>query len=455
MKHSGLHWLAISALLIATSAANAETRPQYGGTLHITMRLNPRSLDPAEISESESGRNLVALIFDTLVTVDDSGRVRGALAQSWQSDPGDRKFEFRLRPNLKFHDGIPLTAQSAAASLRKANPAWNIAAAGDIVTIESADSAQELFQELSLSRNAITKRDSSGSICGTGPFRILDWQPGKRLMLAANEDYWNGRPFLDQIAIDMGITFRDQMNALDSGRADLVEVAPEQIHRVAPQRYQVLRSNLIELIALKFAKEPASNTEKTAREALRLSIERQSMHNVLLQGAGQPAASLLPTWMSGYGFVFSADTDRARAQQLRDQIPGVPSFTLGYDSNDPLMRLLAERVALNAKDAGLWVKLNTSATDLRLLRFSLTSADPWISLQHMTTDFGLPGPTSANARSIEQRFASEQSVLASGRVIPLFHLPVAYAAATNLHDWEITMSGALNLAGAWLKSSQP
>ena len=178
------------------------------------------------------------------------------------------------------------------------------------------------------------------------------------------------------------------------------------------------------------------------------------MHSVLLQGAGQPTASFLPTWMSGYGFVFSPEPDRLRAQQLRDQIPGVPSFTVGYDSNDPLSRLLAERIALNARDAGLSVQLNASATELRLVRIPLASCDPGISLQFLNRELGLP-PIEAKGRSVEQLFASEQSMLASGRIIPLFHLPVAYASATNLHDWSVTTDGTLNVAGAWLKSSQP
>ncbi len=454
MKLTGLQWLAISVLLIAAYSASADTRPQYGGTLHVSMSMSASSLDPADISDSVGARNLVALIFDTLITVDATGRPQSALAESWQSAPGDRWVEFRLRRNVKFHDGGPLTAEIAAASLRKANPAWNVTAAGDLVTIESAGATAELLQEVALPRNAIAKRDSSSNISGTGPFHIVDWQPGKRLVAAANEDYWKGRPFVDEIDVDMGRNFRDQKNALESGRADLVEVAPEQMHRVVSRRYELLRSSPMELIALKFGKEAGSAQEKATRDALRLSIERQSMHNVLLQGAGQPTASFLPTWMSGYGFVFSTESDRSRAQQLRDQIPGVPSFTLGYDSNDPLARLLAERIALNARDAGLSVQLNASATELRLVRIPLASCDPGISLQFLNRELGLP-PIEAKGRSVEQLFASEQSMLASGRIIPLFHLPVAYASATNLHDWTVTTGGTLNVAGAWLKSSQP
>lgn len=454
MKLTGLQWLAISVLLIAASSASADTRPQYGGTLHISMSTSASSLHPAEMPDSVGARNLIALIFDTLVTVDASGRPQSALAESWQSAPGDRGVEFRLRRNVKFHDGSPLTAEIAASSLRKANPAWNVTAAGDLVTIESAGATPELLEEVALPRNAIAKRDATGMISGTGPFHIAQWQPAKHLVVAANEDYWNGRPFVDEIDVDMGRNFRDQMNALESGKADLVEVAPEQMHRAVSQRYELLRSSPIELIAFKFAKEAASAQERASRDALRLSIERQSMHNVLLQGAGQPAASLLPTWMSGYGFVFSTEPDRLRAQQLRDQIPGVPSFTLGYDNNDPLARLLAERIALNARDAGLSVQLNASASELRLVRIPLASCDPWTSLLVLNSQLGLP-PIDAKARSVDQLFASEQSVLASGRIIPLFHLPIAYAAATSLHDWTVMPGGKLNVAGAWLKSSQP
>lgn len=454
MKLTGSQWLAISVLLIAASTALADTRPQYGGTLHISMSASPSSLDPADLPDAMGSRNLVALLFDTLVTVDAAGRPQAALAESWQNAPGAGGLHLRLRRDVKFHDGTLLTAEIAAASLRKANPAWNVTSAADLITIESAAAADELLQELALPRNAIARRDSKNSLNGTGPFHIVDWQPGKRLVAAANEDYWNGRPFLDEIDVDMGRTFRDQVNALESGRADLVEVAPEQMHRFASQRYKLLRSSPIELMALKFAKDPASPQEKIAREALRLSIERQSMHNVLLQGAGQPAASLLPTWMSGYGFVFSTEPDRSRAQQLRDQIPGVPSFTLGYDSNDPLARLLAERIALNARDAGLSVQLNAAAMDLRLVRLPLASCNPWTSLQSLDTQLGLP-PIGAKAASVEQLFASEQSMLAMGRIIPLFHLPLSYAAAANLRDWSVTAGGALEIAGAWLKSAQP
>src|SRR5512133_3550444 len=112
MKRSGWQWPVISALLILMSAANAATRPQYGGTLHVTMRANPSSLDPAEISAYIVGRNVIVLLFDTLVTTDASGRLQGALAESWQISPADQRIQVRLRQTVKFQDGSPLTTET-------------------------------------------------------------------------------------------------------------------------------------------------------------------------------------------------------------------------------------------------------------------------------------------------------------------------------------------------------
>ena len=79
----------------------------------------------------------MALIFETLVTIDDRGRVHPALAEAWEAAPGDQRWQFRLRPGIRFHDGSPLTAEIAASSLRAANPSWNVMAEMDSVVIRS------------------------------------------------------------------------------------------------------------------------------------------------------------------------------------------------------------------------------------------------------------------------------------------------------------------------------
>ena len=98
MRLFGWHWLAASSLLIGALAAHAEKRPQYGGTLHVAMHAAPLSLDPADrsVPDSFGRRSLTALIFDTLVTLDSSGRPRPALGESWQT-AGNQRWQFRLR----------------------------------------------------------------------------------------------------------------------------------------------------------------------------------------------------------------------------------------------------------------------------------------------------------------------------------------------------------------------
>src|SRR5580700_10029239 len=459
MKRFGWQLLAVSSVIVAALAAAAETRPQYGGTLHVAMRAAPASLDPADDTQPDSfaRRSLTMLVFDTLVTMDESGRVQPALAASWAATSpaaGNQRWQFHIRRGVRFHDGTALSAEVAAASLRAANPAWNLSADGDTVVIERAEFEAELLAELALPRNAIVKRNAGGPPSGTGLFHVADWQAGKKLTLAADENCWRGRPFLDTIEIEMGKSFREQMTELEVGATDLVEVTPEQAHGISRAGRRLASTASVELLALVFSRDAASPEEKLLREALAWSVERGSIRSVLLQGAGQPAASILPNRMSGYGFVFSTDADLAQARQAREQAHATPIWTLSYDASDSLDRLLAERIALNAKDAGLTLQPTPSANaDVRLVRIPLASPDPWVALANVATLAGAPARKSGG--SIEELYATERVVLEAQRVIPLFHLPVSYAATAALRDWTLRPDGSWALADAWLETGKP
>jgi len=456
MRRFGWHCLAISSLLLAGLVAVAETRPQYGGTLHVTMHSALVSLDPADVAQPDwfARRNLALLMFETLVTTDDNGRTQAALATAWVASPGNQRWQFRLRRGVRFHDGTPFTAEAAAASLHAANPTWNVSADADSVVIERDVADPEMLAELALPRNAIVKRSSDSLPMGTGPFYVVEWQPGKKLTMAAEESYWRGRPFLDGIEVEMGKSYRDQMTALELGKADLVEVPAEQAEPVSLEGRGLASSAPVELLALLFTREAASPEEKMLREALALSVERGSIRSVLLQGAGQPAGGVLPDLISGYGFVFPTDADLPQARHLRDQVRNVPTWTLGYDSSDPVMRVLAERVALNARDAGLSLHPTSgAAADLRVVRVPLASADPWIALAGVASLTG-SSPTKEGG-PVEDLYAAEQAVLASRRIIPLFHLPASYAAAASLKNWHVRPDGSWSLAGAWLGGGKP
>jgi ABC-type transport system substrate-binding protein len=455
MKLFGWRWLVASSLILSIAAA-AATHPQYGGTLRVSLWESPTTLDPADGAESDSfaRRNLLALIFETLVSLDDSGRAQPALATSWQAAPGQQRWQFQLRPRVNFNDGSPLTAEIAASSLRTVNPRWHVRAEGDAVVVETAEPDAHLPSELALPRNAIVKR-TGRKLNGTGPFHIEEWQPGKRLMLAAEESYWGGRPFLDSVDIELGRNYSSQLMALDLGKAQWVQVAPEQAHRAAMEGRRTESSQPMELVALLFTHDAQSSDEKRLRQALALSVERASVRSVLLQGAGQPAAGILPDWMSGYGFVFSTDADIAKARHELAQVRNPPVWSVGYDSNDAISKLLAERIALNAKDAGLTLQPTTAATaDLRVMRIALASTDPRVALTEAAAAAGLAAPK-MNGDSPEDLYAAEQAMLATQRLIPLFHLPVSYAAAPAVKNWSLGADGSWRLADVWLGSEKP
>ncbi|MGA8437438.1 MAG: ABC transporter substrate-binding protein [Candidatus Sulfotelmatobacter sp.] len=460
MKRFGWQWLVASSLLLGASLINvgsAETRPRYGGTVHVAMREAPMSLDPSDTTPADSfaRRNLLALIFETLVTVDDRGRIHPGLAVDWQAAPGDQRWQFHLRRGVKFHDGSPLTAEIAASSLRTANPSWKIFAEGDALIVERDQADADVPAEVALTRNSVVKKNGGGKLSGTGPFHIEDWQPGKKLTLAAEEDHWGGRVFADAIEVEMGRNFHEQLNEMELGRADLVEVAPEQGHRVAMEGGRVSSSQPLELVALAFSSDPKTADEKRLRSALAHSIDRGSMKSVLLQGAGQATASLLPNWISGYGFVFSTDADLKEARHEREQARTAPNWTVRYDANDSLARVLVERVALNARDAGLALQPTTAATaDMRLVRIPLASADPWIALANLAEALGMALPK-ASGESVDDLYGAEAALLAAQRVIPLFHLPAEYATSSALNDWRPAADGSWRLDEVWVEKDRP
>jgi peptide/nickel transport system substrate-binding protein len=410
------------------------------------------SLDPAAQPDSIAQRNLTRLMFDTLVTMDDRGRLQPALATSWQVAPGNQRWQFWLRRGVKFHDGSPLTPEAVAAALRAGNPDWNVLPAVDSVIIERNASDLDLAAQLARPRNAISKRSEGRTLIGTGPFHITDWQPGKKLALAADEGYWGGRAFLDAIEIEMGKASRDQLLALDIGKADIAEVAPEQSHRASTEGRRVVTSAPVELMALMFAKDRQSPEDGKLRDALALSIDRSSIRSVVLQGAGEPGAGILPNWVSGYAFVFPADQNLDRARQLRSEVRQAPSWTLGYDAGDALARVIAERIALNARDAGITLQTTTSGTaDLRLVRSTLASLNARIALAGAASATGLPAPK-INGDSVDELYQAENGMLQTQRLIALFQLPVSYALSPAVKDWSQERDGSRHLENLWLGS---
>jgi MarR-like DNA-binding transcriptional regulator SgrR of sgrS sRNA len=410
----------------------------------------PNTLDlPASSSTSEywDAAHVLSQIGDNLVTVDAQDRAYPSLALAWQSDATARHWQFKLHAAVKFHDGGAASAGAIAQILGAIHQDWSIHAAGDSLMIDTEAASPSMLAELALPRNLIVKHGPNGLPVGTGAFLVSEWQPGKSLKLVANEACWAGRPFLDAIEIEFGKSLRDQSIALELGKADVIE-AP-----ATASGSSRLRTSLpLELMALVSAPNSRAQDPRL-REALSLSIDRKPIQSVLLRGAGEPGGSILPNWMTGYSAVFSAQVNLPRAKVLLAE-SRQPSLTLSYDPRDPQAQLIAERIALNAREAGITVQVSLSgASDLRLVRVVLPSPDPATSLSDAARELGLQ-PRVLRGNATEYLYQAERGLLDGNIVIPLFHLPLTSASSGRVRGWPADRLGGWNLANTWLEDSR-
>src|SRR6266404_2860511 len=447
--------------MIALTNATAETRPRYGGTLRVMMQSAPNALDlPANTTPADYWdiARTLSLIGDTLVKLDALGRPQPALAVAWQSDPSARHWQLTLRHGVKFHYGSAASPGAIAQILGALHPGWNVRASADSVSIDSETAMPSLLAELALPRNLLLKRSSNDnrSPLGTGPFLVAEWHPGKLLKLAANEESWAGRPYVDAIEIEFGKSLRDQAIALELDKTDVIETAPQAPN--GSQRHGTSSSSSlpVELLTLVFSANSKA-LDPRLREALALAIDRKPIQSVLLKGAGEPAAGILPNWMTGYSAVFSSQANPQRARAL---LTGSrqPTLNLNYDPRDPQAQLIAERIALNAREVGITVQVSLSgAEDIRLVRAVLPSPDPATSLGEAARQMGRLQPEfpATRGNSLDDLYQAERSLLDGHAVIPLFHLPVASAASARVRGWEPDRLGewsgaGLSLADLWL-----
>ncbi len=459
MKHTKLVLLAITSLICA-AAIHAAQRPRYGGTLRVEMRervnsMDPRGFDPAAPGAPATER-LLGLVFDRLIRIDDSGEPQPALAASWQHDANFTHWQFQIRPDVKFHDDAKLTAEIAAAALQAQD--WPATASGASVSFTFPSPRPNLAIELASSRSFIFHA-AQDTVFGTGAFRIADWQPGQKLILTASEEYWAGRPFVDRVEIALGIAPQQQIIDLELGHADIIEVLPNLARRAAQSNARVWSSSPVDLFAITFAPgRPAAQDPRLA-QALSQAIDRAAIVNVLLQRQGEPAASLLPQWLSGYAFLFPTAPNLEQARQLRAQLPAIRSLTLVYDGGDPVAATVAERFAVNARDLGIAVNVsaaNTSAptanADLRLVRWHIEAPDSQQALGALLMRLApaQPGTQSPALDTPEERYAAERAAMDGGSVIPIAFVPEIYAMGPNVRDWMAPRWGGWRLEDVWL-----
>ena len=285
----------------------------------------------------------------------------------------------------------------------------------------------------------------------SGAFRIVRWEPGRRAVYEADENASGGRPFLDSVEVEMARPPREALIGLELGKADVAEIGPGEARRAAAGRKTWL-SSPVRLVALVFG--PRAQDARV-REALALAVDRAAIHTVLLQRQGAATGALLPQWLSGYAFLFPAAQDLSKARGLTAGMPAAArALTLAFDAKDATMKAVAERIALNARDAGLTVSVapQSANADVRLAEVRIGSPDPARALAETAAALGLQGP--AAGASPEALYMAERALLEGFQVVPLFHLPDIYGVNPRVRTWlapGVTELGRWRMENIWLE----
>jgi peptide/nickel transport system substrate-binding protein len=440
--------LALLVAVLAPGAADAGSRPRYGGSLAVSLPGVPGTTDPA-LAEDTAGLFVAAQLHQPPLGRDADGRlVPVLLARIPEPEDGGRTFRLELRPGLRFHDGTPITARDLAdtltrvgdGALRSPHAALVLPLAAlevespTVVVVRLAvpyPRWPEALAELGLS---VTTRGPGGSRIGCGPFLPADTGDGR---LLAFPGHAAGRPFLDEVVPLPG----------QAGEVDLAPATPA-----------LLSTYLFVSRSRPDARALAARLDR--------ALDRKELVRTFVPGDALPQTSLLPPPL---------DPAPVAGPGLRGPTRLAPGpLVLVFDADAPGHRAVAERIQLRLHEAGLEARLEpeTGARvrerlasrdyDLALAR-ALSPRDPGLAL---ATPLVLGGERETALLALRDRrlagdapeaaLAAARSRAASFRgavpIVPLYAVPVVAGvdAGTPLRLPEPAAPLAPDLAGAFL-----
>jgi 4-phytase/acid phosphatase/peptide/nickel transport system substrate-binding protein len=314
----GLVFAAAAAASLGGGSASAQ---KQGGSLTVGLELDIAGFDPLKVGVYDTAANIAAsLIFETLVGLDDNGKPKPKLALSWSSSDDFRVWTFKLRPDVKFHDGTPFNAQAVKWNLdRQKDPKNNCRCAFYIANILSVEPKDDLTVVYTLKDPAVnlpallTRPDQNQSIhsptaiqakgddynrnpVGTGPFMLRSWTAGDRLVVERNPNYWDkGRPHLDRVVLRPLPDSQSRFASLRSGETDLVWADESEADNI--MRAQKDPALQVLSYAGSGAAVNAINTkvppldDVRVRRALVMALDRKKISQALTNGLARPASN--------------------------------------------------------------------------------------------------------------------------------------------------------------------
>ncbi|HXN43621.1 MAG TPA: ABC transporter substrate-binding protein [Xanthobacteraceae bacterium] len=316
----GLARATLVAGMIGMFAAAAAAQKQ-GGSITVGLELDIPGLDPLKVGVYDTAaESAAALIFDTLTTLDDSGKAVPKLAESWTHSDDYKTWTYKLRPGVKFHDGTPFNAQAVAFNYaRQKDPNNHCRCAFYIQGTEKVEAVDDLTVVFHLRDPAVDHPsviappavnnpihspaamqklgdDYNRNPVGTGPFVLKSWTAGDRLVLERNPGYWNkGHPYLDRIVLRPLPDAQARFASLQSGESDLVwddEFDADNIMRARNDPTLVVHSYTGSgATVYAFNTKVVPFDDARVRQALVMALDRKKWSQVVTNGLAKPATN--------------------------------------------------------------------------------------------------------------------------------------------------------------------
>jgi peptide/nickel transport system substrate-binding protein len=302
MKQLGAILLSVSLALSFFAAG-----PAAAARLTIGIGSIPNTPDPHRDSTANA-LPAYAQMFEKLVGVDDAGKVVGVLAESWRI-VNETTWEFKLRRNVTFHNGEPLTSEAVKFSIERVlNPAIKSPWGSRIATVDKVEAPDShtvrittkgtfapLLQGLTvvdiLPPKYLTEkgdREFAAGPVGTGPFRFKSWIKQDHLALTANPTYWRGKPALDEVVFRSIPEDSTRVAGVETGELDVaLLIPPEQVGRLKAKGANVQSVNQGQGMVINFRATVEPFKNKKVRQALNYAVDKEAILKNLLLGYGR------------------------------------------------------------------------------------------------------------------------------------------------------------------------
>lgn len=241
--------MGFALLAAAPPGSTAQETPKAGGTLRVALSAEPITLNPG-ISNSQFDGFVTAKIFEGLVYLDEKLQAVPGLAESWTASADNKTWTFRLRRNVKWHDGKPFTSADVKFTIEQVllplHPLGRTTL-GAIEALETPDphtvvirkkSSNVLLSPPFIALNALSAaivprhvyegsdiRNHKANVApvGTGPFKFKEWVKGSHIELVRFDEYFKpGRPYLDRVVFKFVPDVGAAIAALEKGEIDYV-----------------------------------------------------------------------------------------------------------------------------------------------------------------------------------------------------------------------------------------